>query len=398
MKYVILIGDGMADYHLDELNGKTPLQAANTPNFDKLAKMGCSGLLKTVPDNMTPGSDVANLSLMGYNPADYYTGRGPLEAANLGIDLSNEDVVFRCNFITREDDILEDFNAGHITSHETKQLIDELNENFKDIGTFYHGVSYRNIFVYNKTESAKLESVPPHDVTGDSLSQNMLKPFGDENAIILNKLMEDSEEVLINSDINKKRQSEGKKIANRIWLWGQGTKPQIDTFHEKYGLNGATITGVDLIKGLGVYLGFNNINVPGATGYFDTDYNAKGEYAVDAIDKFDILFIHVEAPDEAGHAGDIEEKIKAVENIDEKILAPVMKKLEEYDEYAIVLTPDHPTPIPLKTHSMDLIPFTVYITGIESDKVEKYDEDSAKEGVLGIKKGYDLINCLINGF
>ena len=368
MKYVILIGDGMADYHLDELNGKTPLQAANTPNFDKLAKMGCSGLLKTVPDNMTPGSDVANLSLMGYNPADYYTGRGPLEAANLGIDLSNEDVVFRCNFITREDDILEDFNAGHITSPETKQLIDELNENFKDIGTFYHGVSYRNIFVYNKTESAKLESVPPHDVTGDSLSQNMLKPFADENAIILNKLMEDSEEVLINSDVNKKRHSEGKKIANRIWLWGQGTKPQIDTFQEKYGLNGAT------------------------------NYNAKGEYAVDAIDKFDILFIHVEAPDEAGHAGDIEEKIWAVENIDEKILAPVMKKLEEYDEYAIVLTPDHPTPIPLKTHSMDLIPFTVYITGMESDNVEKYDEDSAKEGVLGIKKGYDLINCLINGF
>lgn len=388
----------MADYHLDELDGKTPLQAANTPHFDKLAKMGASGLLKTVPDNMTPGSDVANLSLMGYNPKDYYTGRGPLEAANLGIKLSDEEVVFRCNFITRENDILEDFNAGHITSPETKQLIDELNENFKDIGTFYHGVSYRNIFVYNKKESSKLESVPPHDVTGDSLSENMLKPFTDENAIILNKLMENSEEVLVKSEVNKKRKAEGKKIANRVWLWGQGTKPQIDSFYDKYGLKGATITGVDLIKGLGVYLGFNNINVLGATGYFDTDYNAKGQYAIDAIDKFDILFIHVEAPDEAGHAGDIEEKIRAMENIDQKILAPVMKKLEEYDEYTLVLTPDHPTPIPLKTHSMDLIPFTVYSTNIEADNIEKYDEDSAKEGSLGVRCGYDLINCLINGF
>ncbi len=398
MKYVVLIGDGMADYHLDDLNGKTPLQVANTPNFDKLAKMGCNGLLKTVPDGMAPGSDVANLSLMGYNPMHYYTGRGPLEAANLGIDLKEDDVVFRCNFITKENDVLEDFNAGHISSPETKQLIYELNENFKDVGTFYHGVSYRNIFVYNKKESVKLESQPPHDVTGELISENILKPFDNEDAIILNKLMDDAESVLLKSKINKKRIINNKKVANSIWLWGQGIKPEIDNFKEKYGLIGATITGVDLIKGLGVYLGFTNIDVPGATGYFDTDYSAKGEYALNAIDKYDILFIHIEAPDEAGHAGDIDEKIKAIENIDNKILAPIMKKLEEYDNYALVLTPDHATPIPLKTHSMDLIPFTVYSTGMKSDKVDRYDEDSAKNGSLGVRMGYDLVNYLINGF
>lgn len=396
MKYVILIGDGMADYPLKELNNKTPLQAAKIPNMDKLATMGCSGLLKTVPEGMDPGSDVANLSIMGYNPSEYYTGRGPLEAASMGVKLSDGDVAFRCNFITKKDDILEDFNAGHITTTESGELIDVLNLNFEKYGKFYHGISYRNLFVYNKKESATLKTVPPHDIVGEKISENIVKPETDENARLINKIMEESENILLNTEVNKKRLDNNKKPANRIWLWGQGSKPQIDTFKEKYNLKGATITGVDLIKGIGVYLGLNNINVPGATGYFDTDYVAKGQYAMDALDDHDLIFIHVEAPDEAGHAGDVAEKIKAIQEIDSKILGPIMKKLEEYEKYVLVLLPDHATPISVKTHTMDAIPYVIYSNSIKPDELEYYDEESAKKGSLGIDKAHNLINKILN--
>ncbi|MDP1553533.1 MAG: phosphoglycerate mutase, partial [Methanobacteriaceae archaeon] len=228
MKYVILIGDGMADYPLKELNNKTPLQAANIPNMDKLATKGASGLLKTVPEGMDPGSDVANLSIMGYNPSEYYTGRGPLEAASMGVELSDGDVAFRCNFITKKDDILEDFNAGHITTPESGELIDVLNQNFEKYGKFYHGISYRNLFIFNKKESVNLKTVPPHDIVGQKISENIVKPESDENARLINKIMEDSENILLNTEVNKKRLNNNKKPANRIWLWGQGSKPQID--------------------------------------------------------------------------------------------------------------------------------------------------------------------------
>ncbi|MDZ4172209.1 MAG: cofactor-independent phosphoglycerate mutase [Methanobacteriaceae archaeon] len=396
MKYVILIGDGMADYPLKELNNKTPLQAAKIPNMDKLAKMGCSGLLKTVPEGMDPGSDVANLSIMGYNPSEYYTGRGPLEAASMGVELSGGDVAFRCNFITKKNDILEDFNAGHITTPESGELIDVLNQNFEKYGKFYHGISYRNLFVFNKKESANLKTVPPHDIVGQKISENIVKPETDENARLINKIMEESENILLNTEVNKKRLDNNKKPANRIWLWGQGSKPQIETFKEKYNLKGATITGVDLIKGIGVYLGLNNINVPGATGYFDTDYLAKGKYAVDALDDHDLIFIHVEAPDEAGHAGDVAEKIKAIQEIDSKILGPIMKELMEYDEYVLVLLPDHATPISVKTHTMDAVPYVICSNNIKPDEVEYYDEESAKKGSLGIDKAHNLINKILN--
>ncbi len=396
MKYVILIGDGMADYPLKELDNKTPLQVAKKPNMDKLASMGCSGFLKTVPDDMDPGSDVANLSIMGYDPEEYYTGRGPLEAASMGVNLSKNDIAFRCNLITENDGILEDFNAGHITTSESKEIIDVLNRNFKDLGTFYHGISYRNLFVFSKKEAANLKTTPPHDIVGEKISNHLIQPETDDNSILLNKLMEDSKKFLLKSNINVKRLNEGKKPANRIWLWGQGPAPEIDTFLEKYSLKGATITGVDLLKGIGTYLGLNNIEVPGATGYFDTDYSAKGKYAVDALKDHDIIFVHIEAPDEAGHASDLEEKIKAIEEIDMKILGPLMKALKDYGDYTLVLLPDHATPIDIGTHTMDPVPYVIFSTNLKSDSVQKYDEFSCKDGSLGIDVAHNLINKLIN--
>lgn len=395
MKYVVLIGDGMADYPLKELDNKTPLQVAKKPNMDKLALNGCTGLLKTVPEGMDPGSDVANLSIMGYDPEKYYTGRGPLEAASMGVKLSKDDVAFRCNFITAKNGILDDFNAGHITTPESSLLIDLLNDNFSE-GNFYLGISYRHLFVFKNKDSADLKTTPPHDIVGESISENLIKPENDENAILLNKIMEKSEKIMLQSPVNEKRLGDGKKPANRIWLWGQGPAPVIDPFLDKYGLNGATITGVDLIKGIGVYLGLENINVPGATGYFDTDYAAKGRYAIDALKNHDIIFVHVEAPDEAGHAGDVHEKIKAIEEIDSKILGPLMEALKEYEEYTIVLLPDHATPIEVRTHTMDPVPYVVFSTNLEPDSVDRYNEFSCKEGSLGVEMAHNMINNIIN--
>jgi 2,3-bisphosphoglycerate-independent phosphoglycerate mutase len=395
MKYVVLIGDGMADYPLKDLNNKTPLQVAKKPNMDKLALKGCSGFLKTVPEGMDPGSDVANLSIMGYDPEKYYTGRGPLEAASMGVDLAKDDVAFRCNLITEKNGILDDFNAGHITTPESSRLIDLLNDNFSE-GKFHLGISYRHLFVFKNKESAGLKTTPPHDIVGELISEHLIKPENEDNAILLNKIMEKSEKILLKAPVNEKRITDGKKPANRIWLWGQGPAPEIDTFLDKYGLNGATITGVDLIKGIGVYLGLENINVPGATGYFDTDYSAKGKFAIEALKNHDIIFIHVEAPDEAGHAGDVHEKIKAIEEIDSKILGPLMKALDEYDDYTVVLLPDHATPIDVRTHTMDPVPYVIFSTNLEPDLVDKYDEFSCKNGSLGMEMAHNLIHNIIN--
>jgi 2,3-bisphosphoglycerate-independent phosphoglycerate mutase len=395
MKYVVLIGDGMADYPLKELDNKTPLQVAKKPNMDKLALNGCTGLLKTVPEGMDPGSDVANLSIMGYDPEKYYTGRGPLEAASMGVKLSKDDVAFRCNFITAKNGILDDFNAGHITTPESSRLIDLLNDNFSE-GNFHLGISYRHLFVFKNKESSDLKTTPPHDIVGESISENLIKPENDENAILLNKIMEKSEKIMLQSPVNEKRLRDGKKPANRIWLWGQGPAPKIDPFLDKYGLNGATITGVDLIKGIGIYLGLENINVPGATGYFDTDYAAKGKYAIEALKNHDIIFVHVEAPDEAGHAGDVHEKIKAIEEIDSKILGPLMEVLKEYGDYTLVLLPDHATPIEVRTHTMDPVPYVVFSTNLEPDAVDRYNEFSCKDGSLGVEMAHNLINNIIN--
>ena len=395
MKYVVVIGDGMADFPLEELNGKTPLQISETPNMDKIAADGVSGLLKTVPDTMTPGSDVANLSLMGYNPEKYYTGRGPIEAASIGAELSNGDVAFRCNLITEDSGILSDFNAGHISTLEASEIIETLNQKFYRYGKFYLGTSYRHLFVSKNNKTANLKSTPPHDVVEEPFVDNLLKPADNNNAIQLNNIMMESRKLLQDHPINEKRISNGDKPANMIWLWGQGIKPSLPKFTDKYGLNGATITGVDLIKGLGIYMGLTNIHVPGATGYFDTDYCGKAKNAMKALQNHDIVFVHVEAPDEAGHAGDLKEKIKAIERIDKRILGKIMDEIPSFNDYSLSVLPDHPTPIILKTHTSDPVPYSMCSTEGKSDIVKRYDEFSVQKGSQGIIMGYKFINNFI---
>ncbi|MEN4005847.1 MAG: cofactor-independent phosphoglycerate mutase [Methanobacteriaceae archaeon] len=391
MKYVVIIGDGMADHPLKELDNKTPLQASVIPNMDYVAFNGVSGFLKTVPDNMEPGSDVANLSIMGYNPEDYYTGRGPLEAASIGADLKSNQVAFRCNFITEKNGRLADFNADHISKEESEKLIDALNDEFEGTGKFYPGVSYRNLFVFNEQSSTSLKSSPPHDIVGESIEEHLLRPYDDKNAVLLNKVMRESRKLLKNHPVNQERVKSGKNPANMIWLWGQGIKPQIPSFTDKYGLKGATITAVDLIKGIGIHLGLTNIYVPGATGYYDTDYNQEAEYAINSLDDHDLVFIHIEAPDEAGHAGDIEEKIKAIENIDHKILGKLLDELPSFDDYAISVLPDHATPIYIKTHTKEPVPYAMYSTNGIKDDATQYNEFSAKRGSLGIIEGHKFM-------
>jgi len=395
MKYVVVIGDGMADFPLEELNGKTPLQISETPNMDKIAADGVSGLLKTVPDTMTPGSDVANLSLMGYNPEKYYTGRGPIEAASIGAELSNGDVAFRCNLITEDSGILSDFNAGHISTLEASEIIETLNQKFYRYGKFYLGTSYRHLFVSKNNKTANLKSTPPHDVVEEPFVDNLLKPADNNNAIQLNNIMMESRKLLQDHPINEKRISNGDKPANMIWLWGQGIKPSLPKFTDKYGLNGATITGVDLIKGLGIYMGLTNIHVPGATGYFDTDYCGKAKNAMKTLQNHDIVFVHVEAPDEAGHAGDLKEKIKAIERIDKRILGKIMDEIPSFNDYSLAVLPDHPTPLILKTHTSDPVPYSMCSTEGKSDIVKRYDEFSVQKGSQGIIMGYKFINNLI---
>ncbi len=394
MKYVIVIADGMADEPLKELDGKTPVVEANTPNMDFIAKNGYTGLAKNVPDGMTPGSDVANTSIMGFDPS-MLKGRGPLEAPSVGVSLGDNDVAFRLNFINVKDGKINDFTADHISTEEADELIKALNENFGDIGKFYPGVSYRNLFVIEDLEMEELKSTPPHDVVGQSVEEHNLKPDNEKSQLI-NKLMRDSVEILENHPVNKKRVAEGKLPANMIWLWGQGAKPVIGNFPEKYDMTGATITGVDLLKGISTYIGLDVIEVPGATAYFDTNYENKIDYALESLKTHDVQFIHIEAPDEAGHEGNLPEKIRAIENIDSIILEKLLKKLPEIDpEYTIAVLPDHPTPIDIKTHTMTPIPFAIYSTSIkEPDATEFYSEDMSN-GKYDTIIGHTLLSEMI---
>ena len=394
MKYVIVIADGMADEPLDEINGETPVVHANTPNMDFIAREGYTGLTKNVPDGMTPGSDVANTSIMGFDPS-MLKGRGPLEAPSVGVELNDNDVAFRLNFINVKDGAINDFTADHITTEEADELIKALNEHFGDIGQFYTGVSYRNLFVISDIAMEDLKSTPPHDVVGQQTSINNLKPENEKSKLI-NKLMEDSVEVLENHPVNKKRVEEGKLPANMIWLWGQGAKPVIGNFPEKYGLKGATITGVDLLKGISTYIDLDVIEVPGATAYFDTNYQNKVDYALESLKTHDVQFIHIEAPDEAGHEGNLPEKIRAIENIDSIILEKLLKELPNIDEdYTIALLPDHPTPINIKTHTMSPVPFAIYSTSIKTpDDTQIFSEDMS-QGKYDTIIGHTLLNEMI---
>lgn len=401
MKYVIFIPDGSSDLPLDEIDGQTPLKVARTPNIDKLAKEGYGGLTNNVPEGFTPGSDVANMSIFGYNPADFYTGRGPLEAGSVGIKTTPCDVIFRCNTIFEKDGKMENFNAGHITTQEADVLMNGLNDYFQEKypdfkGKFYTGISYRHLFVYScdNIEDAEIlaniMTVPPHDISGENLSDNL---FGDcELAREIQSIMLESKEFLETQEVNQKREIP----ANMVWIWGQGVTPKLPNFKETYGLDAAVITGVDLLKGIGAFAGMEIIDVPGATGFFDTDYEAKGKYGIDALKRNDVLFIHIESPDEAGHAQLLDEKVKAIEQIDKFIVGPILDSLKGQDYRAAIL-PDHPTPIDVGTHTRDDVPMIIYASDMPGDNCDAFNEKDVLEGSIAKKEGYKLIQRLIDG-
>lgn len=382
----------MADYPLEELNGKTPLQAAYTPNMDFIAGNGRNGVVRTVPEGMVPGSDIANLSIMGYDPRKYYPGRGPLEAASMGISLDRDEVAFRCNLVTVKNGVLIDYSAGHISSEEARTLIEYLDEKLDGNARFYPGVSYRHILVLKGSED--VTCTPPHDIVERPIEEYL--PMG-RDAEILRKLMHNSVQLLEDHEVNVKRGGESKNPANMIWPWSPGKSPNMPSFEEKFGVRGSVIAAVDLIKGIGKCIGLKVIDVPGATGYLDTNYGGKADYALRSLVDGDFCFVHVEAPDEAGHSGDMEAKIKAIENFDEKVVGRVLRGLKRYDEYKIMVLPDHPTPISIRTHTCDEVPFAIFSPSEAADDVERFDEFSARRGSLGAIEGRELMELFIKG-
>lgn len=395
LKHVIIIGDGMADHPLDELNGKTPLQVADKPNIDRIASKGMSGKMKNVPEGMSPDSDVAIMSILGHDPKKYYTGRGPLEAAGLGVDLEDSDLAFRCNFITVEDGKIKDYSAGHLSDEESKKLLDTVSDKYGNIGDFYWGVDYRHLFVLKNVDgNVDLSSMPPHHALDESVEDHLIEPQDDEIAETLNEMMLDSRKHLSEHPVNEKRSEEGKKPANYIWIWGQGKKPSLESIKGKCGVGGSIISAVTLVKGLGALSGMEVFDVPGATGYYDTNYEGKADYGLRALEDHDLVLIHVEAPDEAGHAGDVEKKIEAIENLDERLVGRVMDGLE--DEFSISIMPDHPTPVEIRDHVSEPVPFSVYSTEGSSDSVEVFDEFSTEKGSLGVMRGHLFLEKLIS--
>ncbi len=380
----------MADYPIPELDNKTPLQIANKPNMDLIAAKGNSGLLRTVPEGLTPGSGTAILSVLGYDPKRFYTGRGPFEAASKGIQLDENDVAFRCNLITEKDGILVDYSAGHITNSESAQLIESIKKNFEKPNEieFFSGLSYRHFLILrNYLHSEIIQCTLPHDAIGVEISKILPKAKSEEaqnTATLLSKMILDSKQVLENHPVNVARRKTGKRPGNMIWPWGGGRKPQLPTFKEKFGVKAAVISAVDLVKGIGVYAGMKVVDVPGATGLYDTNYEGKAEFALKALRDHDMVFVHVEAPDEAGHSRDYELKVKTIEDLDKRLIGYILDGLEEC---AVGVLPDHPTPIKIGTHTRDPVPFAIYSPSVESDGVKKFDEFSAKKGKFGLIEG-----------
>lgn len=392
MKFIVLVGDGMADEPLPSLGGRTPLQAAETPNMDRIAAEGRSGLARTVPAGMPPGSDVANLSVVGYEPSRYYSGRAPLEAAAMGVSLGKGDIAFRCNFVTVKDGRMDDYSAGHISSEEGRELVSALKPLVPG-ERLYAGVSYRNLLVLDAGGEAVC--TPPHDILDQPIAGYLPQGEGSE---LLIALMEASRTVLSEHPVNARRIAEGKRPANMIWLWGQGPAPSMPTLLEKSGLRGAMISAVDLLKGIGVYAGMEVIDVPGATGTIDTNYEGKVEAALSALERVDLVYLHVEAPDEAAHEGDLELKIRAIEAFDRRVVGPLLQKLQESKRYEwrILLLPDHPTPISIRTHTDRPVPFSIMGAGVAPDEVRTFDEEAAARGGFGLLDASKLIELVSN--
>lgn len=401
MKYIIILGDGMADQPIEELGGKTPLMVANIPDIDELAQKGKSGLLITVPSDMPAGSEIANLGVLGYNVHEVFEGRGVLEAASMGVDILDGDLGLRCNLICIEEGKIKNHSAGHITSIEAAELINFLDEKLgNDKIKFYPGVSYRHLLVV-KQGKKYLKCTPPHDVPGALAEKVMIEPLneeGVETAILLNDLIIKSQELLANHPVNMKRKASGKDMANSIWPWSPGYKPKMPTLKELFGIEkSAVISAVDLIQGIGVYAGMEVLKVEGVTGLYDTNYEGKAQAAIDSLKSgADFVYVHIEASDEAGHEGDVALKTKTIEYLNDRIVKPIIEAAKELDEpLAIAILPDHPTPCSLRTHTHDAIPFIIYRPGDEADSVIKYDEESAKAGAFGVLKGDEFIKALL---
>ncbi len=394
MKYAVLVGDGMADYPLKELEGRTPLEAASVPNLDEVVRLGQLGYARMIPPGFAPGSDVAMLSILGYDPQLYYTGRAPLEAAKLGIELGSGEVAFRCNLITADKGRIADYSGGHVSTDEAVDLIRFLDQHLGgDSVRFYPGVGYRHVCVIEDTDLVRLACVPPHDVIGGLIEDNL--PRGDGAQRLIN-LMEDSHQLLRDHDINKARVDSGHSPANMAWLWGQGQARSLPLFRERFGIGGGVISAVDLVKGIAKLIGLKPIEVPGATGYYDTDYDAKATQALKCLQEEDFVLVHVEAPDEASHNGDLDEKIRAIENFDRRIVGAIKDGLTYESAFRVLVLPDHPTPLQLRTHTDVPVPFAWCGQGVRRDEARSFSEQEAARSALQLDEGYELIGRFIS--
>ena len=403
VKYVIIVGDGMADYPVESLKGKTPLMVAGTPHMDWMANQGEIGLVRTIPEGFTPGSEIANLSIFGYNPVRYYTGRGPLEAASLGVKLAADDIAFRCNLVTLKFQgskiFMEDFSAGHITNEEARKVILDID---KQMGTneirFYTGVSYRHLMVLKNgaakfSDLEKLGVLPPHDLIGKEISSCLPQMAGP-----VLSLMKESQHLLKNHPVNQAREASGLPPANSIWLWGQGRSPQMIPLKERFGIDGYVISAVHLIKGIGILAGLEVKEVPGITGFVDTNYDGKAQYTLEGLREKDFVYVHVESPDEASHMGNLRLKVEAIEAFDQKIVGTILGGMKEFKQYKVMVLPDHPTPLSVRTHTADPVPFVIYSNegGGASSHGKAFDEASAAQSGIFIEKGFELIERFLN--
>lgn len=402
MKHLIILGDGMADWAVPSLGNKTLLQYADTPYMDRLAKMGKNGMLKTVADGFHPGSEVANMSVMGYDLPTVYEGRGVLEAASIGVDLRPDDMAMRCNLVCVEGELLKNHSAGHISTEEADVLIKYLEEKLgNDKVHFYTGVQYRHLLVI-KGGDKHVACVPPHDVPLKPFRPNLVKalrPEAEETAALLNDLIMKSQELLANHPLNLKRVSEGKDPANSIWPWSPGYRPKMEPLSDKYPSikKGSVITAVDLIRGIGHYAGLRCIDVEGATGLYNTNYEGKAQAAIEALKTDDFVYLHIEASDEAGHEGDVPLKLKTIEYLDRRAVGQIYEAVKDWDEpVAIAVLPDHPTPCELRTHTAEPIPFLIYYPGIEPDNVSTYDEVACQKGEYGLLDKDEFMNLFMD--
>ena len=400
MKTIIILGDGMADEPIDALGGKTPMQYAQTPYMDQLARLGVTGRLKTVADGFHPGSEVANMAILGYDLPTVYEGRGVLEAASIGYELQPGEMAMRCNLICVKGEILKNHSSGHITTEEADELIQFLNEQLgSDRVQFHTGVSYRHLLVI-KDADKRLDCTPPHDVPLQPFHPLMVKAEvsdAQETADLLNELILTSQQILADHPINRKRMAEGKDPANSIWPWSPGYRPAMQTMQEMYGFKqGSVISAVDLIRGIGVYAGLKVIEVEGATGLYDTNYEGKAQAALEALKTDDFVYLHVEASDEAGHEGDVSLKIQTIENLDRRIIRIIYEELNKWDEpVAIAVLPDHPTPCAIRTHTNTPVPFLIYKPGQTPDAVTCFDESSVLNGKYSILENNEFIKKLL---